>query len=230
MPKLTKNFYLAAAGFLLAGFIAGILTIPSAWAQLATVATDANTGVTAFNTGVIAGIEQKGEVKGNILDHMALAGAMGIHTAVANFVQQLSMDIATDIAEAGPGRQPLVFTSNWKTYLANGGLQAVADLIGELSRPLEEVAGFSLCEPSLNFRINFILPVIKARFEPPKHRCQWKKLVSNWQEFGGSFGSDKELLEHISLGFTPSGNDIGVFLAVNDKLDLKLQKELFAKI
>lgn len=232
-PNNKKIAPIILASFLLV-LVSSSLVVKSAQAQLG-AASDANAPITATNTfwtatntASLLARDVAKEVQGNAWQYLKLAGAMGIHTAVANFAQQASMDLADYVATSGSGQKPLAFTQGWGPWMTNLGLQAAADAIGGLSN-WTEVYGFSLCEPNANFKFGFILPVIQARFQPPKHKCNWQKLVANWENFGQKFGSDKELLENVALSLSPSSTDWGVFMSVNDKLTVKAQDKLLAK-
>ena len=144
----------------------------------------------------------------NIVDfvRVILIGVLG--TAVLNglwyFSQRIAYDTAIWVASGGKGQGALVFQGDFREYLGNVALDAVADAIGSIDN-----AGFDLCRPPDLGAILRIQLGIARRFQPPTPRCSWNELSQNWDAFVSSVTSG-EVLEGLANSFRPGESGLEV--------------------
>lgn len=138
-------------------------------------------------------------------------GALAWRNALSTFLNKIAYDTAVWIGSGDKGQKPLLFTSDWGTYLKDAGESAAADYIATFG----EQAGLgNICTgPDALLKISVSLGVAQQEIRKPT--CTWKDLKENWDI------TDPKFLEKFSFEFDPTQNDMGIaidsFLKLEDK-------------
>ncbi|MEK7516528.1 MAG: carbohydrate binding domain-containing protein, partial [Patescibacteria group bacterium] len=138
-----------------------------------------------------------------------------VFNALNRVAQKVAYDTAVWIASGGSGEESLVFQEGFGNYLKNTALDGVADIIGGLSGPWENL-GFNLCSPSLPTISAKIQLGIANTYQPQPPKCSWQQLRSNYSAFSESVGSG-EFLKGAADMFEFGGSDLSAAFQIGSK-------------
>lgn len=162
-----------------------------------------------------------------IQETFIFGGAMGLRNMANQMAQKFAYDLAVFTASGGKGQDSLIFQLGWQDYMSSVASAGMGELIGTLSEHFE-VYGFDLCKPSLDVLLGIQLGLL-GEMQPPAPRCDWAEIKANWESFANEFDDEREFLNHFKLQFKPEQNNLGIYMSLNDKLNLKRSTEIFNK-
>lgn len=128
---------------------------------------------------------------------------------LSQFLNKLAFETATWIASGDKGQKPLLFTSDWGSYLQGAGQDAVGNFVDALGG----ATGLNLCAPP-SIILNLGLG-IKSTYVPHKPKCNFNNLVQNWNV------SSPQFLDKFGAKFNPEENDLSLSLGLNVQSDEK---------
>lgn len=133
-----------------------------------------------------------------------------INNALMTFTQQMAYKTAVNIAQGGPGGEPLNFSIPWKDYLEDASGAALGDFLGSMSKTWE----VDLCDPGMGPKKDLILGLITEKISPLKPQCDWKDVQKNWNKL-----SEASFSKNLSISFEPKTSYLGSALSVKEKME-----------
>ncbi len=151
--------------------------------------------------------------------------AIALLNGVNYFAQKIAYDAAVYIASGGAGQKPFFTTEGLGNYLKNTGADAAGEMLGTLTTDPATFGkfGINLCVPktptlALNFKLGFLngLPGIlgKGGPNPPKPKCSWDTISSNWDSFANQDSST--VLNNVGIMFSPGESSLGAAIQLNN--------------
>ena len=166
------------------------------------------------NQAISTGIDVKNEVEAVVKPTFLQTATIALIKAADYFVQKIAYDMATYIGSGGKGQKPLLFTSNWGSYLKDTSLGAAGEFIGDISSSFGK---FNLCKPTAGLKINLLLG-ISQNVSPPKPSCDWQQISNNWQSFVQQ-AKNADVLNAVSVGLAPGNSEFGLAIQTGTALD-----------
>lgn len=159
------------------------------------------------------------------------ASAFAVLTIATNvldfFANRVAYEVATAIATAGPGGQPLIVTKPLADYWPTMGLDVAGEVIGSLDEQFPEKFGakFSVCAPpNPLLRANLAIGIQQA-YQPKKPKCEWANISQNWSASWASVVSVTDnptgkAMEMLAQSLRPGSNELSfaiqTTIATND--------------
>lgn len=144
--------------------------------------------------------------------------AIAIRAALKFFFLNVAQQGAEYLASGLTGQKPAHYTSSFGNMLLDTADSAAGVFLDEWAQGL----GFDICEPSLNIKIALGLGLEIPKV--PKADCSLTDIADNWQEFA----ANPNFLENFAVHFDPEGNDFGVVVETNSRMDQYIAEELQA--
>ena len=119
----------------------------------------------------------------------SIVGSELSNRTVGMFLDSLAYDVATELAQGGPGGKPQFRTVSIKKALQNSQDKALGEFLGDLTTKGFDELGINLCNPSLELKLTLTLGLINEE-KPPKPKCDWDRLEKNWQQFDDNLQAD----------------------------------------
>ena len=197
-------------------------------------------GVVAVNSGkwVWEQVEKAyDKVNGQLSSDLA-------YKTVEMFMNSLAYDVATYLAEGGPGGEPLFKTVPIGKSLATARDKALGEFLSELTELGFDELGIDLCSPSLELKLTLTLGLIDTEMPPRPSNCDWRKLQNNWSKFGDNVQADiikfqldprrsgeTSAIEFFKNIVSKSGTDVGAAFAISAEVNRrKLEAEKVEEI
>jgi hypothetical protein len=160
-----------------------------------------------------------------------MVGAELSNRTVGMFLDSLAYDVATQLAEGGPGGKPQFRTISIKKSLQNAGNQAMGEFLGELTNKGFDKLGINLCDPSLSMKLTLTLSLVDSQL-PPEPSCDWRSLQRNWSQFDDNIQADivrfqldprqsgnKSAVEFFKNVVSPKSSDLGAWYKIDKELN-----------
>ena len=120
-----------------------------------------------------------------------IVGAEISNRTVGMFLDSMAYDVATQLAEGGPGGKPQFRTLSIEKTLQNAGNKALGEFIGDLTSKGFDELGINLCDPSIELKLTLTLGILDEQLPPTSRRgCAWNDVRRNWSEFGDNVQAD----------------------------------------
>jgi hypothetical protein len=163
-----------------------------------------------------------------------IVGAELSNRTVGMFLDSVAYDVATQIAEGGPGGKPQFRTKSIKANFEDHGRVALGEFLGELTEKGFDELGINLCDPSVELKLTLTLGLIDQEAPPEKslnRGCSWNQLKKNWEDFDDNVQADiiKFQLNPVKSG-TTSTIDFFKGIASRESSDLGMGFELEAEL
>lgn len=142
--------------------------------------------------------------------------------AISYLVDTMAYNTAVWLATGADGQTPLVeiFTGKeaWNTF----GLDVAANAIGSLSEEISDYydVEFNLCAPpDPMLRLSLQLGIV-GMYDPPKPKCDWQQISTNWSSFYQSAvetaeDPSKYMLEKFAESLEPGQSTLSYVVGVN---------------
>ncbi len=151
--------------------------------------------------------------------------AIALLNGVNYFAQKIAYDAAVYISSGGNGQKPFFTTEGLGKYLENTGADAAGEILGTLTTDPASFGklGINLCVPkdptlALNFKLGFLngLPGILGTGgpTPPKPKCTWDSISSNWETFANQ--DSATVLDNVGIMFTPGESSLSAAIELNN--------------
>ena len=172
------------------------------------------------------------KVEGTLMSRLwkiaVMNGALALKNVSIRIVQSLSDSAVSYLETGSPGKEPVWYTSSWKSW-GNAVVGAtMSELLTELSAGGPWADYFDICEPSVDVKLRLIKFVEDSNvnrnpFEKVhKNRaCDWDNVKDRWVDFGKSM-EDKYIknpevasfltIDTLVAGTNPNQNEVGKFL------------------
>lgn len=152
------------------------------------------------------------------------AAWIGVKNGIRTFLTKIAYDTAVWIASGDNGQKPLLYTSQWKSYLSEAGDAAIGDALQTLATE-NGFLNFNLCDPYSNaIRLQIQLGLEYTLYKPRVPECTYTQMRQNWAKAI----DDPAFLDNFSVAFDVAQNDLGQFITLQDTLLRKKEEEKVA--
>ncbi|MFZ2681574.1 MAG: hypothetical protein WAZ14_00525 [Patescibacteria group bacterium] len=187
-----------------------------------------------------AGINSAGEKIKDSLAGTIMVYLINLMTFAAD---RLAYDTAVMVASGGPAETPLYDGTPIERYFKEYGAAVAGESLGLLQDNLEAgggalgaiFSGFNLCQPRADITIALSLGV-KAAFERPVPKCDFKAISSNWNGFladiqdeGTADNKNKLVLAQLANAFEPDQSEFAVGIELQSSILNNALQESFLR-
>ena len=165
------------------------------------------------------------EITKNLKEKISTAIQQAVITAVSNFVQKISYELATFAASGGKGQGPFSSTDKFGKFLEDSANSAGGEFIDQLGKPF----GLNLCKPP-NLGIDLTIRLgLKSKYGlPAEPKCTLTDFADNWGKMASSQYYEDQA-QNFNVAFKPSQSDMGFALEADVKIDQLAGKEVLGK-
>ncbi|HNV97584.1 MAG TPA: hypothetical protein PKL13_04785, partial [bacterium] len=115
---------------------------------------------------------------------------------ISTFLNTLAYNAAVDLAEGAGGGQPLLYTKNWKDYLADAGDAGAAAFLTEFGGAVSStMSGFDICNPTdPQFKVDIVtnkLDLLSGKKPSVNARCTFTEMANKWGDLGKKYYDDR---------------------------------------